>query len=83
MREKDGRKAWFTLVYPGSGSLRPALGVTEPAKAAGLAIEPAGLGSDDIANRMHADAVLFGRGAHDPYAGSRQPGGRGLVQPRP
>lgn len=68
VREKDGREARFTLVYPASDSLRQALalGVSEQAKAAGIAIEPAGLSWDDIANRMHADAVLFGWGAHDP-----------------
>ena len=68
LREKDGREARFTLVYPASDSLRQALalGVAEQAKAVGLAIEPAGKSWDDIDNVMHADAVLFGWGAHDP-----------------
>ncbi|TKD26230.1 ABC transporter substrate-binding protein [Rhodobacter capsulatus] len=68
LREKDGREARFTLVYPASDSLRQALalGVAEQAKAVGIAIEPAGKSWDDIETVMHADAVLFGWGAHDP-----------------
>lgn len=68
VRVKNGIEARFTLVYPASDSTRQALalGVAEQARAIGIAIEPAGKGWGDIANLMHANAVLFGWGAHDP-----------------
>ena len=68
LRDKNGRAARFTLVYPASDSLRQALalGVAEQAKAVGIAIEPAGKSWQDIETVMHKDAVLFGWGAHDP-----------------
>jgi peptide/nickel transport system substrate-binding protein len=68
LRDRGGVTARFTLLYPASDPLRQALalGVAEQAKAAGIAIEPAGKGWADIETRMHADAVLFGWGAHDP-----------------
>lgn len=69
VRQFDGVEARFTLVYPASDSLRQALalGVAEQARAIGIAIEPAGKGWDEIGQMMHADAVLFGWGAHDPF----------------
>jgi peptide/nickel transport system substrate-binding protein len=68
VRVRGGLRAAFTLVYPAADSLRQALalGVAQQARAAGIAIEPAGKGWDDIATLMHSQAVLFGWGAHDP-----------------
>ena len=68
LREKDGHPAAFTLIYPASDSLRQALalGVAEQAKVAGVAIQPAGQSWEEIERNMHANAVLFGWGAHDP-----------------
>lgn len=68
IREKDGRAARFPLLYPASDSLRQALalGVAEQTKALGIAVEPVGASWDEIYRRTHADAVLFGWGAHTP-----------------
>jgi peptide/nickel transport system substrate-binding protein len=68
VRVRGGLRATFSLVYPASDSLRQALalGVAQQARAAGIAIEPAGKGWDDMATMMHSQAVLFGWGAHDP-----------------
>lgn len=68
VRSRDGLEARFNLIYPASDSTRAALalGVAEQARAIGIAIEPQGRGWSDIAQQMHAHAVLFGWGAHDP-----------------
>jgi peptide/nickel transport system substrate-binding protein len=68
VRVKEGLEARFTLIYPASDSTRQALalGVAEQARSIGIAIEPLGRGWSDIEQQMHANAVLFGWGAHDP-----------------
>lgn len=68
VRVKDGLEARFSLLYPAADSTRQALalGVAAQARAIGIAIEPAGRGWGDLEQQMHANAVLFGWGAHDP-----------------
>lgn len=67
-RERDGVKAEFTLLYPATDSLRQglALAAADMLKAVGIAVTPKGESWEVIYTRMHADAVLFGWGSHDP-----------------
>lgn len=66
--EKDDEPAEFTLLYPADDSLRRglALNVADMAKEAGLKVDAEGASWEVIEKRMHADAVLFGWGSHDP-----------------
>lgn len=67
-RERDGVKAEFTLLYPATDSLRQglALAVADMLKPIGVAVTAKGESWEVIRTRMHADAVLFGWGSHDP-----------------
>lgn len=66
--EKGALKAEFTLLYPSGDVTRQslALAAADMAKAAGIRIDVEGKSWDEIKKRMHADAVLFGFGSHDP-----------------
>jgi len=66
--EKGPLKAEFTLVYPAGDSTRQslALAVADMVKAVGIAIHVEGKSWEDIEKMMHANAVLFGWGSHDP-----------------
>ncbi|WP_114423054.1 ABC transporter substrate-binding protein [Nocardioides houyundeii] len=68
VREKAGMDASFTLLYPADDSLRQglALSVVDMVAPAGIEIRTEGVGWDEIYQRQHADAVLFGWGSHDP-----------------
>ncbi|HVM26744.1 MAG TPA: ABC transporter substrate-binding protein [Mycobacteriales bacterium] len=68
VRERDGVEAAFTLLYPASDTLRQALAlsVADMLEPVGLDVTASGVGWDVIGQRMHADAVLFGWGSHDP-----------------
>lgn len=68
VRSKDGREARFRLLYPASDTVRQglALSVADMVRPAGIDIEAVGVGWDEIHQRLHADAVLFGWGSHDP-----------------
>jgi len=68
IREKGDLKASFTLLYPASDATRQALAMVaaDQAKALGIEIKVEGKSWDDIETLMHADAVLFGWGNHDP-----------------
>ncbi|MCG5212543.1 ABC transporter substrate-binding protein [Streptosporangium sp. KLBMP 9127] len=69
IREKDGRKAEFTLMYPAGDSLRKelALAAASDAKKIGLRVEPAGLDWDAIEPRLGEDAAVMGYGSpYDP-----------------
>lgn len=68
VREKDGLKAEFALLYPAGDVTRQslALAAADMVKAAGIRIRVEGKSWEDIRHRMHADAVLFGWGSHDP-----------------
>lgn len=68
VREKDGLRAAFRLLYPASDSVRQglALAVVDLIRPLGIDISAEGVGWDEIGRRQHADAVLFGWGSHDP-----------------
>lgn len=68
VREKDGVRAAFALLYPASDSLRQdlALSVADMIAPLGVEVTPQGESWDVIYSRMHADAVLFGWGSLDP-----------------
>lgn len=66
--EKGSLKAEFTLIYPPGDVTRQslALAAADMVKLAGIRMNVEGKSWDDIEKRMHADAVLFGWGSHDP-----------------
>ncbi|QJD83014.1 ABC transporter substrate-binding protein [Cohnella herbarum] len=66
--EKGALKAEFSMIYPSSDVLRQslALAAADMVLPAGIRIKVEGKSWDDIGKRMHADAVLFGWGSHDP-----------------
>ncbi|MDP3969763.1 MAG: ABC transporter substrate-binding protein [Nocardioides sp.] len=68
VRERDGVRASFPLLYPADDSLRQglALAVADMVELAGIEIQPEGVSWEEIDRRMHTDAVLFGWGSHDP-----------------
>jgi peptide/nickel transport system substrate-binding protein len=68
VRTKGGRQAAFRLLYPAGDSIRQglALAVADMVRPAGIEIEAVGASWQEIERRMHADAVLFGWGSHDP-----------------
>lgn len=68
VREKDGVRAEFTLLYPASDTLRQglALSVVDMAKPVGISIRAEGVSWEEIDRRLHVDAVVFGWGSHDP-----------------
>ncbi|WP_433157991.1 ABC transporter substrate-binding protein [Kribbella sp. CA-247076] len=68
VREKAGIKAAFTLLYPADDTTRQglALSVADMLKPVGIQVTPKGVSWDVIDKRLHADAVLFGWGSHDP-----------------
>lgn len=68
IRERNGVKASFTLLYPADDTLRQglALSVADMVKPVGVQIVAKGVSWDVIDKRKHADAVLFGWGSHDP-----------------
>lgn len=66
--EKNGLKAQFTLMYPSGDVTRQslALSVADMIKPIGIKIGVEGKSWDDLESQMHANAVLFGWGSHDP-----------------
>ncbi|TKJ16756.1 nickel ABC transporter substrate-binding protein [Blastococcus sp. CCUG 61487] len=68
VREKDGVRAAFSLLYPASDSLRQdlALSVVDMLSPVGIEVTAEGVSWDGIYQRMHSDAVLFGWGSLDP-----------------
>lgn len=68
VRERKGVDAAFTLIYPAADSLRQALAlaVADMVKPVGIRVTTKGASWDVIDTRMHADAVMFGFGSHDP-----------------
>ena len=65
---KGSLKAEFTLLYPASDPTRQALAlaVTDLIRPLGIKIIPEGKSWDELYKLMHANAVLFGWGAHTP-----------------
>lgn len=68
IREKGGITARFELLYPAGDSVREgiALAFADQIRPLGIDIEVVSATWDEIYQRQHADAVLFGWGAHDP-----------------
>ncbi|MDQ6419071.1 ABC transporter substrate-binding protein [Paenibacillus sp. LHD-117] len=66
--EKNGVKAEFPLIYPSGDTTRQslALAASEMAKEIGIKMTAEGKSWEDIDREMHASAVLFGWGSHDP-----------------
>lgn len=68
VREKGGTKAAFTLLYPADDTIRQglALNVADMAGEVGIDVTAEGVSWEEIDQRLHSDAVLFGWGSHDP-----------------
>ncbi|MGP1569399.1 MAG: ABC transporter substrate-binding protein [Eubacteriales bacterium] len=68
IREKDGLKAEFNLMYPSSDISRQAIamGFTEEAKKLGIKVTPEGFDWDVIAKNMKAKPLVLGGGANNP-----------------
>lgn len=68
IREKNGLKAEFHLVYEAGDSTREsiAMAFSEQAKALGIHVIADGLGSSDRVKHKHKDAFLLGGGAYSP-----------------
>jgi len=66
--EKGALQARFTLVYPAADLTRKglALAVADQLQPLGVKINVAGKSWETIQTMMHANAVLFGWGSHDP-----------------
>ncbi|MEW6540539.1 MAG: ABC transporter substrate-binding protein [Bacillota bacterium] len=66
--EKGALQARFTLLHPAGDATRQALAlaVADMVKPLGIDIRVEGKSWDDIKRMMHANAVLFGWGSHDP-----------------
>ncbi len=64
---RDGIEARFSLVYPATDSVRQALALAfrDMVAEVGIDVEVDGGSWDEIAERMHADTVVFGWGSHD------------------
>ncbi|MDY6038591.1 MAG: ABC transporter substrate-binding protein [Eubacterium sp.] len=68
VREKDGVKAEFTLMYGASDLGRQAIanGFTEEAKKLGIIVKPEGLDWDEIEKRGKTDSCVLGGGVNNP-----------------
>lgn len=67
-REKDGKKAEFTLMYPASDSVRQALAAdtANQLKEIGVDVKTEGVGWDTAYERAQAEPLMWGWGAHTP-----------------
>ena len=68
IREKDGVRAAFTLMYPASDSVRQALAAdtANQLKKAGLEVTVEGVGWDEAYDRAQSEPLMWGWGAHTP-----------------
>lgn len=68
IREKDGVKAAFTLLYPASDSVRQALAAdtANQLKALGIEVTMEGVGWDTAYTRALSEPLMWGWGAHTP-----------------
>ena len=68
VRQKNGTRASFPIIFPASDSTRKAIAITaaEQLKAIGIEVLPQGKSWDEIERLMHANPVLFGWGSHTP-----------------
>lgn len=68
IREKDGQKAEFSLIYASDDSTRQSISMafSEQAKAFGINVITEGLSSADRTPRKHKDAFMLGGGDYNP-----------------
>lgn len=68
IREKEGQKAEFNLIYSAGDSVRQglAMAISQQAKDLGILINVEGMGWDEIDKRMFRDPVLMGWGDQTP-----------------
>lgn len=68
VREKNGKPAQFTVLYPAHDNVRQALAVSvaDMLKPLGIQMDVSGKSWDDIEREMHSTPVLMGWGSHDP-----------------
>ncbi|MDO4338212.1 MAG: ABC transporter substrate-binding protein [Eubacteriales bacterium] len=68
IREKDGEKAEFTLMFPGSDSVRQALAedTANQLKELGVEVKTEGVGWDTAYDRAQSEPLVWGWGAHSP-----------------
>lgn len=68
IREKDGVKAAFTLMYPSSDSVRQALAedTANQLKELGIEVTTEGVGWDVAYTRAQSEPLMWGWGAHTP-----------------
>lgn len=68
IRERDGLRAEFNLLYPADDQVRQALAVAvaDMVEPLGIRITTEGASWELIENEMHSNAVLFGWGSYDP-----------------
>ncbi|MDR3170671.1 MAG: ABC transporter substrate-binding protein [Treponema sp.] len=68
IREKDGLRASFNLIYPAGDSVRQAIALAfaQQVRRLGIEVLPQGGSWDDIGRKMYADPVMFGWGSHSP-----------------
>lgn len=68
IREKDGVRAAFTLMYPASDSVRQALAAdtANQLRELGIDVTIEGVGWDDAYSRAQSEPLMWGWGAHTP-----------------
>ena len=68
IREKDGVRAGFTLMYPASDSVRQALAAdtANQLRNVGIDVKIEGVGWDDAYDRAQTEPLMWGWGAHTP-----------------
>ncbi|MCC8025866.1 MAG: ABC transporter substrate-binding protein [Clostridium sp.] len=68
IREKEGGKAEFTLMYPASDSVRQALAAetANQLKKVGIDVKTEGVGWDTAYDRAQSEPLMWGWGAHTP-----------------
>lgn len=68
IREKDGVRASFTLMYPASDSVRQALAAdtANQLKKIGIEVTAQGVGWDEAYDRALSEPLMWGWGAHTP-----------------
>ena len=68
IREKDGKRAEMTLMYPASDSVRQALAAdtSNQLKKIGIDVKTEGVGWDEAYDRAQSEPLMWGWGAHTP-----------------
>jgi len=68
IREKDGKRAEMTLMYPASDSVRQALAAdtSNQLKKIGINVKTEGVGWDEAYDRAQSEPLMWGWGAHTP-----------------